>query len=344
MPAGILRAVHDRLVDQARQQDRGFAVVLHGGEPLLADFHDLEQFLHGLRGELPAGSYPFSIQTNGSRLSRAWLDLFADSCTSVSVSIDGPRYVNDIARVGHRGDSTFKETVRGIELLMAHPKRDFLFAGTLSVIQPSTSARGTYDFLKNLGSPSMDFLFQDGNHDRRPPGKSEFETLEYGTWLAQLLDVYLADPSPVPVRILDDTIKLCLQGAARKEGLGDSTFSILIIESNGDIRKNDTLRASHAGADVFRKAWNVTSDSLADVLASPEYRHSLDLQRPTSSMCQACKLLPVCGGGMPLYRWSSESEYNNASVYCRDHAYFIRHVLSRLREAGLQSHLRPDVR
>ena len=334
MPRDVAAAVRDRLVEQAERQTAGFAVVLHGGEPLLLGFEGLAALLRGLRAKLRPNRHPISIQTNGALLSERLLDLFAETRTSVSVSIDGPSDANDLGRLDHRGESTFAATIRGLKRLAVHPERKFLFAGTLSVIQPTIEPGFVYGFLKKLGTPSMDFLFQDGNYDCLPAGKQSFDSVEYGAWLAGLLDQYLADSSPVPIRILDDTIKLCLGGTSRKEGRGKARHGILIIETDGEIRKNDTLRASFEGADRFSVRWNVADTPLATVLSSGEYRAYTNMQLPISRQCAECDLLDVCGGGMPLYRWSADRGYGNPSVYCRDHTYFINHAVSRLRELG----------
>ena len=333
----MISAICDSLARQADDQEVGFATVLHGGEPLLLGFDDLAMLLHGLRGNLPSDRYPISIQTNGALLSARLLDLFADTRTSVSVSIDGPAVANDIARLDWRGDSTHAATVQGIRQLRNHCDSAFLFAGTLSVIQPKIPPESVYRFLKELCSPSMDFLLQDGNHDHLPQGKSSFQSTEYGDWLSALLDLYLSDGSPVPIRVFDDMIKLCVGGEGRKEGMGDTAYSILIIETNGEIRKNDTLRSSYDGADSFSSPWNVLSTSIADVLSSEEFTKYAGMQTPTATACRECKLLSVCGGGMPLYRWSSKRGYDNPSVYCYDHAKVIRHVMTRLTEYGIAS-------
>ena len=208
MRPDVLAAVGDRLVEHAERQDAGFAIVLHGGEPLLLGIDHLAELLRHLRTRLTPERYPISIQTNGTLLSEKLLDLFAQTRTSVSVSIDGPPEVNDLARVNHRGESTYAATMSGIRLLTSHSENKFLFAGTLSVIQPAVNPRTVYEFLKALGTPSMDFLLQDGNHDRLPPGKAGFATTEYGRWMSTLLDLYLTDPCPVPIRIFDDLIKV----------------------------------------------------------------------------------------------------------------------------------------
>ena len=154
----VLTAVRDRLVEQAGRQEAGFAIVLHGGEPLLLGFDDLGALLRGLRACLSPKRHPISIQTNGTLLSEKLLNLFAETRTSVSVSIDGPPEANDLARLDHRGESTYAATMRGIHLLASHSENKFLFAGTLSVIQPAVNPRLVYESLKALGAPSMDFL------------------------------------------------------------------------------------------------------------------------------------------------------------------------------------------
>ena len=332
MRRDTLLAVRDRLTAHATCQRVGFAIVLHGGEPLLLGFEDLAILLRGLRASLNPDRYPISIQTNGALLSEKFLDLFAETRTSVSVSIDGPRAANDIARLDHRGRSTFSSVLRGIRLLASHPEHDFLFAGTLSVIQPTVSPDTVYAFLKELDTPSMDFLLQDGNHDRLPPGKSHFATTEYGDWLVRLFDLYLSDESSVPIRVFDDLLKLYLGGSNQKEGVGHDQHGILIVETNGDIRKNDTLRTSYEGADLFDNCWNIENCTLDEVLSSREYLSYTTMQIPTCTDCQVFPLLSLCGGGMPLYRWSKEHGYNNPSVYCKDHASLITHVVGRLGE------------
>ena len=162
---------------------RGSRSSCTGGNRCLLGFSELAELLRGLRWQLSAERHPISIQTNGALLSGRHLDLFAETRTSVSVSIDGPPEANDLARVDHRGESTFAATSRGIHRLASHPESGFLFAGTLSVVQPAVVPGTVYAFLKTLGTPSMDFLLQDGNHDRLPRGKAGFDSTEYGEWL-----------------------------------------------------------------------------------------------------------------------------------------------------------------
>ena len=318
-------ALVSNLADLRRRQEQAFAVVLHGGEPLLIGAKRLGVIFEQLRSVLDE-IIPISIQTNGTLISQAILDLCSLHRISISVSIDGPQFTNDKYRITATGSSLFSKTLDGISLLRNHPDWQFLFAGTLSVVDPQSDPVEVYQFLKDIGSPSADFLFKDGNHDRLPDGKISFVTTEYGEWLTRLWDYYIADPLPVPIRILDDTAKLLLGSKSRKEGIGENTFSIVIIDTDGTISKNDTLKSSFEGADRFESEWNVATHNLADVICQTEYSEYVQSQRTTASECLDCELLSICGGGMPLYRYSSEAGYSNRSIYCEDHKRVIRHV------------------
>lgn len=339
MPTLISRetiaALASSIKEFSAQQTEPFATVLHGGEPLMMGARRLEFLLTVLRDSLPA-HYPISIQTNGMLITRGIADLCSHFRVSVSVSLDGPKPVNDRFRLGKRGESTHDGVVAGIEVLRRHPDAEFLYAGLLSVIDPVCDPKDVYDYFKALGAPSIDFLYRDGNHSNMPYGKASFESVEYGDWLGRLLDIYLADPSPPRVRFLDDIIKLSLGGRGMKEGLGAAEYGIAIVETDGTISKNDTLKSSFNGADKFSEAWSVTASNLADVFRSAEFQRYHDLQRPTSETCKTCAYLPVCGGGMPLHRWKSGAEYDNPSVYCNDQKALISKVAVRLQQEGLK--------
>jgi uncharacterized protein len=319
--AAAAGALRDLMLDQ----QRAFAVVLHGGEPLLLGAGGLGAALRALRRSLPEDC-PISIQTNGVLITDAILDLCAKARASLSISLDGPGHVHDLHRVGFGGESTFAGTMEGIRRLRSHPEAGFLFSGVLSVIDPRTDPVEVYSFLKQTGAPGVDFLYRDGNHSRMPFGKVSFESSEYGRWLARLCNAYFADSDPVPIRILDDMTKLILGGHGSKEGIGVDEYGIVIIDTDGTVTKNDTLKSNFDGADRFTASWSVHRDRLSVIAQSAEFREYHLLQEPTSAVCRSCPHLRVCGGGMPLFRWHDDNRYDNPSVYCNDHKYVIEHI------------------
>lgn len=320
-----IRAVARALGQLTRIQQQPFAVVLHGGEPLLLGAQRLRRLISIIRSKLPTDT-SVSLQTNGILITDEILDFCSETRTTISVSIDGPRHVHDRGRVGHTGQGTYDKVLAGIERLQKHPNSKFLFSGLLAVIDPESDPKDVYSFFKELNPPSVDFLYRDGNHSRLPPGKKTLHSTEYGEWLSKLLDVYLADTHPIRIRFLDDLIKLMLGGAGTKDGVGLTNYGVLIIDTDGTITKNDTLKSSFNGADRFGQKWSVHTHELAEVLSSSEFAEYHAMQRPISKTCLSCPELRICGGGMTLHRWRDDSGFDNPSVYCADQKLLIGQI------------------
>lgn len=310
-------------------QSKKFSVVLHGGEPFLLGVTKLDHLLTQLRNIL-SFDYPISIQTNGILITSQILDVCAAHKVSVAVSIDGPEEVHNQYRVNHKGYGTFQDVLKGIQLLKAHADSDFLNAGLLAVIDPLSSPREVYNFFKSIAPPSVDFLYKDGNHTNLPIHKSAINSTEYGIWMTGLLKEYLNDSSPLPIRVLDDMIKVMLGGDVSKEGLGLTDFGIIIVDTDGTIMKNDTLKSTYNGADKFSKPINIKENNLVEFLNSEAFAEYREMQRPINLKCKACPQLHICGGGMILHRWSKENQFNNPSVYCSDQLLLINSIRKEL--------------
>jgi len=329
MSSETMMAVANALSELACAQERRFAVVLHGGEPLMLGQVRLDFLLTAVREPLPV-DYPVSMQTNGMLITEEILDVCAKHRTSLGVSIDGPRHVHNRHRVTHKGDGTYERVLEGLARLRNHRDTRFLYAGVLAVIDPTADPSDVYSFFKELDPPSIDFLYRDGNHTLLPYGKVSVQSTEYGLWLAKLLDIYLADPAPIPIRVLDDLMKLILGGSGTKEGIGATDFGIVIIDTDGSIRKNDTLKSAFRGADCFEPQWSVYTHHLTDIANSSEFATYYAMQRPTASACLACPELGVCGGGTQVHRWRDNNGYDNPSVYCADQLLLIEQMRTRI--------------
>ena len=327
MSAAVVRKVSAALGDQYRLQDKPFSVVLHGGEPLMLGRDRLAALCESLRAELP---HPCGIhlQTNGVLLTEDVIDVLVRFDVGVSVSVDGPAAVHDRFRKDHRGRGSHARVAAGISRMMAREDARPLLAGVLCVIDPTSDPALVYETLKATGSPSVDFLVRDGNWEHLPFMKASPASTEYGSWLVRLLRIYLADPSPPRVRLLDDMLRLVLGGPSQKEGVGETDYGIIIVEPDGRITKNDTLKAAHAGADQFRRPPSIMRDTLAEVLASDDFAEYYAAQRPVSPLCATCPDLGVCGGGMVAHRWNEANGFANPTVFCADQRLLIAEMRS----------------
>jgi uncharacterized protein len=333
MSPETINAICSSLGELAQNQEIPFSIVLHGGEPFLLGTKKLQDLLSKLRHSLDE-RYPISIQTNGVLITKELLDICSKFKASIAVSIDGPENIHNKFRLDHKNKGTFIEVLAGYQILKSHSDSEFLNAGLLAVVDPFSDPEDVYHFFKKLGAPSVDFLYRDGNHTNLPYGKSSSKSVEYGEWMSKLLQVYLNDPEPLPIRVLDDMLKALLGGMVSKEGLGVTDFGIVIIDTDGTIMKNDTLKSSFNGADKFEKALNIKETGALDFLNSDEFDNYRKMQKPTNPKCLSCNRLNICGGGMILHRWKEENGFDNPSVYCSDQL----HLIQTMEESILQFH------
>lgn len=316
LPADVQELVIEQLGALLRAQEQPFSVVLHGGEPLLLGVARLTSLFAGLRRQLGLAC-GISIQTNGVLISSSLLDVCSKHAVTLSVSLDGPAELHDRHRLDLRGGPSHARVVAGMECLRSHADAARLFSGVLAVVDPATDPTEIYRYFKALDVPSVDFLYRDGNHTALPYGKALVGSDEYGRWMCGILDCYVADPSPFRIRMLDDMMRLLLGGTGVKEGVGLTDYGILVIDTDGSIKKNDTLKSSPPG-DSFDENWSIRSRSLRDVATSRAFEAYHHTQRPTAPACRACPLLTVCGGGMVTHRYKDGSGYDNPTVFCVD--------------------------
>jgi len=304
-------------------QGRPLSVVFHGGEPLMVGAARFEKICAAMRARLPA-PVGLHVQTNGLLLTDAVIDVCARHDVGISISIDGPSVIHDRHRPDRRGRKSHAAVMAAIDRVLAHPQGGALLSGLLSVIDLESDPNEVYAFFKTTGTPSVDFLYRDGNHDSLPVGKASLLSTEYGDWMVRLLDLYLADPYPIRIRVLDDMMRLILGGRSVKEGVGQDDYGILVVETDGTITKNDTLKSAD-GHDKFAHAWTVHDDLSVLVSSAPflDYHRS---QRPTAAACLLCPDLRICGGGMPTHRWSAARGLDNPTVFCADQKRLIEHI------------------
>ena len=309
-------------------QRRPLSVVFHGGEPLLIGASRFEGVCHTVRAAVGSDS-GLHLQTNGLLLDDGVIDICVRYDVGISISLDGPARVHDAHRADRAGRGSHTRVTAAIGKVLAHPTGADLLSGLLAVIDLAADPSEVYHHLKATGTPSIDLLYRDGNHDALPPGKSSPQSTEYGEWMSRLLDVYLDDPAPIRVRVLDDMLRLMLGGISRKEGVGTADYGILVVDTDGTITKNDTLKSAEAG-DRFSRPPSILVDDLSEFVASAGFLSYHASQRPSAAECLSCSELAVCGGGMPTHRWSSARGLANPSVFCADQKVLIARMRGRV--------------
>jgi uncharacterized protein len=309
------------------------SIVLHGGEPLLADRATVH-YLFERATELTAGlcELELSAQSNGVLLSPEWVALFAQFDARIGISLDGPSDANR-HRLLRSGRPSLDRVEPTLKLLTQTDDGRRVWSGFLAVIDPATDPIAVYDYLAGFGPRSIDFLLPHANHQQFPSGKRAFEDPAYGDWLIRVFDHWFHLPANrTRVRYFNNIIALLLGGNSETESLGHPPVNIVTIETNGELEAVDTLKVAFYGAPSLNAT--VFDNSFDDVRYHPALLSRMQGAGSLASECIECPLVDVCGGGYLPHRYAANRGFDNPSVYCHDIAKVVLHVREALVEAG----------
>ncbi|MFB6713049.1 MULTISPECIES: FxsB family cyclophane-forming radical SAM/SPASM peptide maturase [unclassified Streptomyces] len=350
-PAAAARAVLDRAAERiaehaAAHRLSGAALVLHGGEPLLAGVDRLTALSDRVRDLVPAGcTVHATVQTNGTLLTDARVAALARHGIRVGISLDGGLAAHNTRRTDRAGRPSWPAASRGARLLAdRHPDA---YAGILTVVDPRSDPIETYESLLALRPPALDLLLPHGNWTNPPPGLPVAGTTPagpgsgratpYGDWLTTVFDRWWrAGRRETRVRLFEECLALLLGLPAASESLGLDPVNAVVVETDGTIEQVDSLKSAYdtaaaTGLDIFRHTFD-------DALRHPGVAARQAGAAALADACRACPLLNVCGGGHYAHRYHAAHGFTNPSVYCADLERLVRHIAGRLSEATAGEH------
>lgn len=320
----------ERLKDyQSKYSLDEILIVFHGGEPLLIGHKRFSEVLNLMYKELSnVVKLEFSVQTNGSLLTKQYSRLFKEYNVGVSVSIDGPQKYHDIYRIDKKGVGSWERVVKGIKEIQNYPE---LFSGTISVINPQTPPKQLFEFLQDYNIFITDFLLPDGNYDRIPKDKCTKKSI-YINWLIEAFDIWFDDYQNITVRVFENVLESISGLEISSDVFGGGELSYLTIETDGSYHTSDILKTTYKGASQTNL--HLSNTSIEDVVNSSSFteynNHLNELNLPHK--CRSCDEITHCKGGCLPHRYSSQNNFNNPSIYCDEMKSLIQHARSRLIE------------
>jgi uncharacterized protein len=305
------------------QPDRVIDLVFHGGEPMLLAAAELDSWLTDAEAQL-GQRIRYGIQTNGTFVSNAWLDVLSKHQISPAISIDGTRDVHDKFRVDHSGNGSYDRVVEGL--------RKFIEAGlepgALCVINPRCSGIEVYRHLRSLGFKRMDFLIPDATHDSKPVLYGNLGPTCVADYLIPIFDEWFAEDDPgIKIRLFVEVLRLLFGGSALTDNLGASLGgqNYLIIETDGTIHGTDVLKICYEGASDT--GLNVLENGFDELpKANPLVFEIVDRGIPLCETCLSCPERELCRGGAMAHRYSRAKGFANPTVWCADMLKLIDHI------------------
>lgn len=313
------------------------ALILHGGEPLLAGQDLIWRLATATRKEAgPDVQVHVRVQTNAVGLDESYLQLFRELGVSVGVSLDGTAEAHDRHRRFASGRGSYSSVSAALSLLkQRHYKH--LFGGLLCTIDLRNDPVETYEALMAFDPPRVDFLLPHGTWDAPPPGRiADPRHTPYGDWLIAVFDHWYRT-SGSSVRLFEEIVRLIIGKRSSGEVVGLAPAQMVVIETDGSIEQVDTLKAAYHGAALT--GLHVARDSLDSALILPGMVARQLGVMALASQCRACPIHRICGGGMYAHRYRSGTGFANPSVYCPDLMRLIHHAQAVVR-ADIESRLR----
>jgi uncharacterized protein len=300
------------------------ALILHGGEPLLAGRELIAELVCATEAAVgPGVQLDVRVQTNGVGLDDSYLQLFNDLGVHVGVSLDGGAESHDRHRRFAGGRGSYAAVTAGLDRLTRSPFRH-LFSGLLCTIDLRNDPVATYKALAEFDPPKVNFLLPHGTWSSPPPGRMPGAAdTPYADWLIAIFDHWYPAPG-VRVRLFEDIMQLLLGTDASNEILGLSAMRIVVIETDGAIELADNLKVAYPGAAMT--GLHVTGNSLDEALLLPGVVARQLGERSLCPQCRACDIRRVCGAGLYAHRYRPGTGFYNPSVYCPDLIKLIGHI------------------
>jgi uncharacterized protein len=332
MSEGTVRALLARVRNHCLAHDLPGAIFsFHGGEPLLAGQDFFRRFVAHAAVILGESITPtYVLETNGTLLTREWLDLFCELNIGFGISLDGPPATHDHRRVNHAGVGSYRDVRRAIDLVLGDRRCDELFGGVLSVIDLASDPKENYRHICEIGIPACDFLLPDGTHDNPPPALTlDAQQTPYADWLIAIFDEWFdSQNTSLSIRLFESIITLLFDPSAGNDSIGGGRNSLLVIETDGGIEPVDVLKI--CGPSFTKIGLNVARNEIDDVYGVELANLYLQGGGAACATCHACPVFPVCGGGYLPHRYASGNGFDNPSVYCHDLMKLITHIRDRV--------------
>ncbi len=302
-------------------------VILHGGEPLLAGKDRTRGLLAALHARItPVAGIDLRIHTNGLRLDEGWCALFDEYGVRVGVSLDGDRVANDRHRRFATGRSSHGQVRQALELLR-RPEYRHLYAGILCTIDIRNDPVAVYEALLAEQPPALDLLLPHATWEN-PPYRPGGAGAPYAAWLARVYRRWMSDGRPVPIRFFGSLISAAGGGPSLTEAVGPGPVDLLVIETDGSWEQPDSLKTAYHGAAATGS--DVFSHSVNQVAGQPGFVTRRGGVAALSTICQACPVVRICGGGLYAHRYRAGTGFGNPSVYCPDLRALIGEVTANL--------------
>lgn len=317
-----------------------------GGEPTLLGVNYFRKVVAFQKQYAQGKTIANAFQTNGTLLNDEWGAFLAENNFLVGLSIDGPEDVHNANRIDKKGRDSYKDVIRGLNILRKH-KVEF---NTLTCVNSVTvqHPKRIYKFLKSIGSKYIQFIpiverevdtaaaklgldFAAPPDLETPPANREAPRMSahavpaaaYGDFLCKIFDTWIKrDVGKVYVQLFDVALGKWLGDSGGLCYFSETCGRALAMEHDGDLYTCD-----HYVYPKY-KLGNLMNTSLGSLADSPMAKAFGEAKRDRlPKYCRDCSVRFACNGECPKHRftYTPDGEWG-LNYLCPAYKQFFRHI------------------
>ena len=308
----------------------------HGGEPLLRPISFYERALELQRRYADGRRIANCIQTNATLIDDEWCEFFRKNNFLVGVSIDGPQSMHDSLRTSRRGESSYRDVMRGLRLLNRH-RVEWNAMATVNAANVEHPLEFYRFFRDELECQFLQFTpvverccLTDGEsrlmHVAEPSGEVvpySVTAEQWGRFLCAIFDEWVRhDVGRMFVQLFDSTLANWVGEAVGVCTMSKYCGHAAVIEHNGDVYSCDHF--------VFPeyKLGNLNEKSLSEMMygrQQSEFGVAKHLTLPRQ--CRECEYEFACHGECPRNRFLMTADGEPGLNYlCKGYHAFFSHA------------------
>ncbi len=307
----------------------------HGGETLMRPISFYRRALELQRIYSHGRQIDNCIQTNGTLLNDEWCEFFKQNNFLVGVSIDGPQEFHDEYRKTGTGRPTFRDVMKGINLLNKHGVE----WNALAVVNDFNAdyPLDFYHFFKEIGcryiqfTPIVERITTRPDNLRLAPGMQEEGMLadfsitagQWGNFLCTIFDEWVHhDVGEYYIQLFDATLANWVGQAPGICTMAEECGHAGVMEFNGDVYSCDHF--------VFPeyKLGNLHDQTIFEMMNGQRQRKFSRMKKQMlPQQCRECRFLFACHGECPKNRFVRDKYGNPGLNYlCQGYYRFFKHV------------------
>lgn len=307
----------------------------HGGETLMRPISFYQRALELQRFYARGRQIDNCIQTNGTLITDEWCEFFRQNNFLVGVSVDGPQEFHDEYRKTGTGRPTFREVMKGINLLNKHGVE----WNALAVVNDFNAdyPLDFYHFFKEIGcryiqfTPIVERMVQRADNLKLAPGMQEGGELadfsitaeQWGKFLCTIFDEWIHhDVGEYYIQLFDATLANWVGEAPGICTMAKECGHAGVMEFNGDVYSCDHFVYPE------HQLGNLHNQTIFEMMNSPkqkEFSKMKYLMLP--QQCKECKFQFACHGECPKNRFVKDKYGHSGLNYlCKGYYQFFEHV------------------